>query len=184
MKKVILFCLIILSVSIDALATLDENELKSIGHFLQMDFKSSDKYQPLTYSFFTKETGDIELIKEDEINSLSGIKVNLKAGEYKKIVIINEIANVGVLVRYAYLDNNNKVFWPLSTHSLLNLQLRPELGNTGVLKLMDLTPNNLNNLLDGCQKGIIPHKWEPSKAALKFYKNSIDAIEIVLLNRL
>jgi hypothetical protein len=67
---------------------------------------------------------------------------------------------------------------------LLNLQLRPELGNTGVLRLMDLTPGNLTNLLNGCQKGMIPGRWKPSKAELIFYKDSIDAIEIVLLNRL
>jgi len=183
MKKIIIFCVIILSISTNALSVLDENELKSIGQFIQMDFESNAQYQPLTHSFFSKETGDFEFINEDEINSLKGIKVNLKPGKYKKIVIINEITNVGVLVRYAYLDNN-RVFWAMSTHSLLNLQLRPELGNTGVLRLMDLTPENLINLLNGCQKGMIPRRWKPSKAELIFYKDSIDAIEIVLLNRL
>ena len=98
-------------------------------------------------------------------------------------MVINEISGVGAIVRYIYMDSKDRPFWAERTHSLLYFQLRPELGNTGVRRLLDLVPEIITGLLSDCQKGLLPDGMKPSSTDIENYVRSIDAIQIVIQNR-
>jgi hypothetical protein len=187
MKKFLLIIigLFVLSFSANASGNgeLSQKALESIGKFLVLDFKSNNgKYKPLTKVFLVKKTNNIKIISENDEN-LHGVKGFLPKGEYQEIRIINEISEIGMVVRYAYLFNDTKVFWSDSSNSLLKFQLRPELGNTGVLPLMHHRLSSISEFLQGCQKGEIPMDWEPLKGELDFYSNSINSFWKVFVNR-
>lgn len=188
MKTIIIFILI-MAWPLTASAELSEAALKSIGQFLVMDFLSvsgKQKNKPITDTFIVKETDDEADISKEEISSLhglEGVRNIMSPGKYREIVITNEVTNLGGIVRKAFINENNQVFWSNHSQSLLRYERRPELGNTGVLQLMQHDPNNLSDLFRNAQRGTIPIKWKPSKKNLKFYVSSINAMEIIFLNR-
>ena len=88
-----------------------------------------------------------------------------------------------MVVRYAYIDNNNRVFWETAYNALLHFHLRPELGNAGVVRLVDYNPEIIEKLFENCRKSNIDINWQPSKSEINFYKLSINAMETVFYNR-
>jgi hypothetical protein len=162
---------------------LSQKALDSIGQFLILDFESTNgKYKPLSNYFLVKKINNVETISDEDIN-LDGVKGILLKGKYQKIEIINEISEIGMVVRYAYIFNDTKVFWSDPSNSLLQFQLRPELGNTGVLRLLEHTQNSIIGILKDCQKSELPMKWTPSKEEIDFYIRSIMSFWEVFINR-
>lgn len=185
MKKMLLIFIILLGVVSNCEAELTKESLDSVAKFLYLDFYSlsnSNDFKLITDSFLVKETGDSVVLSKDEINNTQGVIGILSHGEYRKILIINEIDKIGMIVRFAYIKNN-QLFWEDNTQSLLNFQLRPELGNTGVARLLNYDIDTILSFIKGSKKCRLPKDWQPTKKELDFYLRSIDAIGQVLFNR-
>jgi len=189
MSKIFILIVSLLCVTVaTANAELSEKEMQSVGRFLAMDFKSvSDKQErkPITDKFFVKQVNKEFSIQKEDIFKLHGLSANsIAPGKYKPIVIINEVSGLGGLVRDAYLNEKNQVFWSRGDQSLLKFKHRPELGNTGVLQIMDYeNTNSLADLIRNSRRGTIPLHWEPSKSELDFYVSSLNALFTILINK-
>ncbi len=173
-----------------AKAELSSAAIDNIGKFLVLDFMSvseSKVNKPLTRSFLVKETVEHITIDKQEIDSLHGlekIRDKMKAGRYSRISIINEVSGKGCIVRDAYINEQNQVYWSDYSQSLLRYEKRPELGNTGVANIMDYEDvNSIVELIRNSKRGVMPQNWNPSKPEMEFYRASINAINTILINR-
>lgn len=171
-------------------ADISTTALDSIGKFLSTDIKSvsgKDNVVLLSDNFYVKEVGRDIVITKSEILSLhdpSGMLDKISAGKYKRIVIVNEVSIYGCIVRDAFINENNQIYWYDYSQSLLKFKKRPELGNTGVIKLMDY--GNISALMDlfkNSKRGKIPNDWQPTTLELDNYVKSINAIYTILINR-
>lgn len=172
-------CVWLLCVSlVSARAELPREAMASIGRFLVMDRLTADSpkhREPLTDVFYAKETGDVGRIGEEEIARL-GLEFLPSAGEYRSIIIINEVSGLGVLARSASINEHNQVLWHSETSSLTRFEFTPSFGNLGrgVTPLMKYRDAGaIADIFRGCQRGEIPTDWKPTKADLDFYTGTI-----------
>jgi len=97
MKKIIVILLIVVIYPFAVEARLSEEAIESVGRFLVLDFltsksESGEKRKPLTNFFLVKETKDIFTITKEKIEEIQKFKdIIISAGEYKEILIINEV---------------------------------------------------------------------------------------------
>lgn len=173
-----------------AYAKLSESALNSIGQFLATDIKSvsgDNGVIPVSYSFFVKETRDFVVIDKKEILSIHGyddVKKVFSPGKYRRIIIVNDILKYGCIVRDAYINDHGQVYWYDYSQSLLKFEARPELGNTGVMKIMDYgKPSSLADIFRDARRGVMPSKWQPTPAELEYYIKSLNIIYSILINR-
>lgn len=171
-------------------ATLSQSSLKSIGKFLITDVQSVPAREGITFSsnnFFVKETGDVIKIRKEEILSIRGlenVQTSFAPGIYRRIIIVNEVSKHGCIVRDAYINERDELYWYDETQSLVKFRKRPELGNTGVMRLMDYENTGvLTDLLKSSVRGSIPTKWKPNEVEIDNYLNSLNVIYKILINR-
>jgi hypothetical protein len=166
-------------------AELSKEAINAVGRFLKIDFitaKNSENRKPLTNVFYVKETGQNGNITREEIELVVESKGLLPAGEYKTIIIINEISGIGLIERTASINKNNQIIWNDSTKSLMEFMFTPHMGNVslGVTPLLEYKDaNKIADLFKGCQVGEIPNNWKPSEEELNFYYKTIDFFYIL-----
>jgi hypothetical protein len=198
-KKIIFVLLIIITYPLAVEARLSKEAIESVGHFLVLDFLTSKSGQdadrkPLTNFFFVKETGRTNTIKKEEINKIElrgrlwrgeYEDIVIPDGEYKEILIINEVSGLGGLKRLAFINDRNQVFWFYESHSLMHFEFVPEMGfvERGVPFIMHFDATYLSELFKDCQKGEIPINWKPTKAQLDFYLKTMSFIYEIAVHR-
>ena len=140
-KKTILTLIVIFNAfNLSVKAEISNDSLRSIGRFLVVDFLTAKSYEnrkPLTNVFYVKETGDEYQITDDDLE-LTNMKGIISPGEYKQILIINEISGLGLLARKATINEKNQILWIDNTSSLMKFMFTPYMGNvsSGVTPLM------------------------------------------------
>ena len=138
--------------------------------------KSSKNSKPLTNVFYVKETGNKYKISNDDLE-LTGLKGILSTGEYKEILIINEVSGLGLLARKASINEKNQIIWNDNTSSLMKFMFTPYMGDvsSGVTPLMKYgDADKIANIFRGCQLGKIPIGWKPTEKDIDFYYKTID----------
>ena len=191
MKTIYSLVAMVLLLPITALAQISDDELLSIGKFLVMDYQTAKKVAmktPISDGFFVKEVGDSVLITNDVIQSIPSLSKRMRdqflPGRYKGIVIINEIRSIGCVVRYASIGEQKQIYWSDELQSLHKLAKRPELGNSGVMVLMDYTNTEaLEDLFKNVKRGSLPTTWRPKTEEIHWYLLTLDLFYTILINR-
>ena len=191
MKRTYILVAMVLLFPITALAEISDDELLSIGQFLVMDYESAKDVamkRPVSDGFFVKEAGDSVVITTDLIQSIPSLSKRMRdkflAGRYKGIVIINEIRGIGCVVRHASIGEQKQIYWSDELQSLHKLARRPELGNSGVMALMDYTNTEaLEDLFKNVKRGSLPTKWRPQPEEIDWYLSTLDLFDTILINR-
>ena len=172
-------------------AELSNDELLAIGKFLVMDYKTAKDAamkRPVSDAFFVKEQPDSVVITNDLIRSIPSlskrIRDKLLPGRYKGIIIINEIRDIGCVVRNASIGEQKQIYWSDELQSLHKLAKRPELGNSGVMVLMDYTNTEaLEDLFKNVKRGSLPTTWRPKTEEIHWYLLTLDLFYTILINR-
>jgi hypothetical protein len=182
MKNTIL--IIQLSACTITCADLSSSDLLRIGHFLVLDFKSVDgsSSTPLTNHFFVKETGRVIPVKSDDILGVEKVDGLLKPGEYREVLIMNEVVGKGFLVRYAFI-HDDQVVWRSADEALFSFNFRAELGSTGVTRFTDYSADACKSLMQGCIKGRIDMHERVAEDELVLYKKTIPSMWSLLMNQ-
>jgi len=179
--------LFVLCGSLNARASLDQEDLEAVGRFLVLDFASlpTDKgREPLTSCFWVKETGLTHEITEEEAQRPECVAAALSAGVYREITVINEVSGLGALVRTAYINDDHRVVWGSDDQSLLRFAHKPALGNTGVLRITELNPTKgIGEYFEGFQRGRMPAEWRPTEDEITTFTASIGVIWRVVVSR-
>jgi hypothetical protein len=128
------------------------------------------------------------VITNDLIKSIPSLSKRIRdrflAGRYKGIVIINEVRGVGCVVRNASIGEHKQICWADELQSLHRFARRPELGNSGVLTLMDYTNTEaLEDLFKNVKRGSLPMKWQPKPEEIDWYLSTLDLFRTILINR-
>lgn len=184
MKTIILALLCVGLLATDASAKLSEAEITSVAHFLVLDFASvshRNAQRPATRTFLVKETHErVFRITREDIGNRPRVKGVVEPGTYREIQIVNEIEGIGAVVRYAFINDSKRVYWANADQSLLNFAFRPELGNTGVLRLLDHSveppAGTICDVVCNSQKGRIPSEIKASDEEIQEYASRLSAM--------
>jgi hypothetical protein len=157
MRKFIIITIIILAFVFPVKADLSKDAIESIGRFLVMDFitaESPKHRKPLTPFFYVKIGDGVATVSKGAISVVNKWinegdfkpvvlhrdthkpketeyvgSIDIADGEYREIVIINEVSGIGLLERSALINIRNQVFWLETTYSLHNLAFKADMGN-------------------------------------------------------
>lgn len=180
--NLLLVLLFLFTLPLPAQAELSESALESIGRFLVLDFltaKSAENGRPYTAVYFAKETGSSKQVTKRQLDALDfmDLRDEVSPGEYRDVMVINEVSGLGTLNRDVVINEQNQVFWRFRSQSLMHFLWKQTFGNV----LIGATPlfkypgaDRIPEIFKGCKKGRIPMDWVPSKADLDFYNRTLD----------
>jgi len=163
---------------------LSQEMLDRIGIFLALDFAvlpdGDPRKVPLNKFFYIMpQDGKVfELTAENDADSkFLREELLLKLGKYKAFYVINEINQIGAVIREISISSDGEIYWHKPKYSLLYFEYQADMGwMDGAIPLFGIPPKDNAEYFAACQSGKMPENYKPTKQELKEFEKKIESM--------